>query len=1363
MFLDANGNSALDAGETQTTSATDGTYSFTGLAAGSYRVVQVTATGWMLTAPASGGYSVTLAEGHTVSSADFGNFLTGSINGIKFDDLNANGTREAGEEALAGWTVFLDANANGALDSGEAATTTAVDGSFAFNGIGPGTVQVGEVLPATAGVTWQRTTPAVPYRIRSGFSITADQGDVQLGSIDGSKVNDFNGNGLRDDGELGIAGWTIFLDANGNGVLDAGEVSTLTDGTGKYHFGSLLPGQYVVAEEQRAGWLQTTPLPAASGVRVSTAGSNIAMEAAHGDEIPWAISSSPASVDYGKLSMDTALATTGITQLRSQAPYATLDGRGTTTVVIDTGINLSHPFFGADLDGNGVDDRIVYQHDFANNDDDASDVNGHGSNVSSIIGSQDGLYQGVASGTKLIALKVFDDQGHGTFGYLESALQWVLVNREAYHIGVVNLSLGDNGNWTDQLSRYGIGDELAALAQTDVIVVGAAGNNYLQFGKMGVAYPASDPAVIAVGATWSADFGGPWTVSSGATNYATGADQIAAFSQRSTDLIDTFAPGARFNGANARGGVSTMQGTSQAAAFVSGAAALAQQAAQQTLGRGLTTGEFATLLRGTGDLILDGDDEVDNVVNTGQKFPRLDMVSLVAAIGQLKAPSGGTGGTGEAGSVATPVAQQAAAGVHNIGLAAGAAVTGRDFGNFQLGTVSGTVFTDTDTDGSQGTGEAGRSGVTVYLDANDNGSLDSSERSTVSDASGNYGFANLTPGAAHLRVVLPDGLAGSGAASRSLTVTSGLNATGASFGLKTASTPPVARDDAAAVDEDGAVTIDVRGNDSVAGALGLVLTPGAALHGSVTQQSDGKLLYTPDADYFGADSFAYTLADSQGHSATATVSVTVRPVDDAPLLAAIADRSVAEGATLGIDLSASDVDDTVLSYALLQGPAGATLDAQTGHLSWTAGDQSAAQTFKVQVADPSGLVATRQFSVQVNLGKLVVTGFSDADWGFAVRFNDAVDVAQLNLYGASAPDVAVTNSAGAVVKGSLVVDDDGKGFAFIRTGAQLAADRYQVVIRGAADGVTNARRGALDGNADGSAGGNYGMAFSVAAAPTVRLRLPDFARGPGQSIDLTSAGTGMPVTLTSDGTVTELRLRLRSSPGMLTLTEIRRGANLPADATLTVVPVAGASGQFDITVQRATALPVGSLKLLSLIGSVPTTARLGDAGAIVLERVFVNGVAAPLAADAAVDLVAYPGDADFDGKYTKDDVALVGRIGTGLTTSLSQIVRIDATILADIDSNGVVNVLDTAAVLARTKAASTASIPAIPVLPLAPVAPSTTLSTASTGSDTSPPINLAGTFTNFVLPNSARPVVSAASLRILPSVVSTGAGAGAAA
>ena len=80
--------------------------------------------------------------------------------------------------------------------------------------------------------------------------------------------------------------------------------------------------------------------------------------------------------------------------------------------MIDTGIDRGHSYFGADANHDGIDDRIVYSYDFSgSNDANASDTDGHGSNVANIIGSQDGTYTGMVPGVNIIALKVFLDFG----------------------------------------------------------------------------------------------------------------------------------------------------------------------------------------------------------------------------------------------------------------------------------------------------------------------------------------------------------------------------------------------------------------------------------------------------------------------------------------------------------------------------------------------------------------------------------------------------------------------------------------------------------------------------------------------------------------------------------------------------------------------------------------------------------------------------------------------------------------------------------------------------------------------------------------------------------------------------------------
>ncbi|HBC87053.1 MAG TPA: hypothetical protein DCZ94_08875 [Lentisphaeria bacterium] len=94
---------------------------------------------------------------------------------------------------------------------------------------------------------------------------------------------------------------------------------------------------------------------------------------------------------------------------------------------------------------------------------------------------------------------------------------------------------------------------------------------------------------------------------------------------------------------------------------------------------------------------------------------------------------------------------------------------------------------------------------------------------------------------------------------------------------------PVAVADTAAANEDTPVTIDVLANDTdVDGdALGIAsVTQGA--HGSVAVV-DAKAVYTPAADFNGADSFSYTISDGKGGNATAVVTLTINAVNDAPV------------------------------------------------------------------------------------------------------------------------------------------------------------------------------------------------------------------------------------------------------------------------------------------------------------------------------------------------------------------------------------------------------------------------------------------------------------------------------------------------
>jgi hypothetical protein len=98
-----------------------------------------------------------------------------------------------------------------------------------------------------------------------GAKDTADlalkNGEIQipLGSIEGSKWNDVNANGIWEADEKALAGWTIYIDSVANGTLDPWELSTVTDANGKYSFTNLGPGEYAIREVNQTGWLQTSP------------------------------------------------------------------------------------------------------------------------------------------------------------------------------------------------------------------------------------------------------------------------------------------------------------------------------------------------------------------------------------------------------------------------------------------------------------------------------------------------------------------------------------------------------------------------------------------------------------------------------------------------------------------------------------------------------------------------------------------------------------------------------------------------------------------------------------------------------------------------------------------------------------------------------------------------------------------------------------------------------------------------------------------------------------------------------------------------------------------------------------------------
>ncbi|MFT6029337.1 MAG: VCBS repeat-containing protein, partial [Oleiphilaceae bacterium] len=112
--------------------------------------------------------------------------------------------------------------------------------------------------------------------------------------------------------------------------------------------------------------------------------------------------------------------------------------------------------------------------------------------------------------------------------------------------------------------------------------------------------------------------------------------------------------------------------------------------------------------------------------------------------------------------------------------------------------------------------------------------------------------------------------------------------------------PPVANDDVASVNENASVIIDVLANDSDIDGDSLTVTAASAANGSVTINTDGTLLYTPNVDYSGSDTISYEISDGQGGTATAGVAVTVNAVSNNTAPVAGDDEATIEAGINGV-------------------------------------------------------------------------------------------------------------------------------------------------------------------------------------------------------------------------------------------------------------------------------------------------------------------------------------------------------------------------------------------------------------------------------------------------------------------------------
>ncbi len=233
------------------------------------------------------------------------------------------------------------------------------------------------------------------------------------------------------------------------------------------------------------------------------------------------------------------------------------------------------------------------------------------------------------------------------------------------------------------------------------------------------------------------------------------------------------------------------------------------------------------------------------------------------------------------------------------------------------------------------------------------------------NADGSYSYSTVAAGSDVIDYTITDGNGDSSSSTLTLTVNNVVLL-------------PIATPQSVILDEDTVQAITLGGQNG--GTFAIVTGP---TNGTLGALNIDQVSYTPNADYNGADSFTFTVSDGVNTSDPATVSLTVNPVNDAPVADAQS-LSTDQGVAIPVTLTGSDVDGDPLTFTVATNPTGGVLGGTAPNLTYTPNtgfNGADSFTFTVNDGIVDSLAATVDITVNAVGATTATIAFSTAGAG----------------------------------------------------------------------------------------------------------------------------------------------------------------------------------------------------------------------------------------------------------------------------------------------------------------------------------------------------------------------------------------------